>query len=152
MLQKATTDIDKQVGVRIRAARQAAKVSQTSLAEALGITFQQVQKYENGANRVGASRLAEIAKTLRVPVSYFFESPDGSAWVSDLLADPQVLELLCAFGTIKNEALRRAIVDIVVVASGTGAASTADGAGASTADQKRGAAAKSGRRARQPML
>jgi transcriptional regulator with XRE-family HTH domain len=118
MSAKLATDVDKQVGARVRARRQALQVSQIALANAAGITFQQVQKYENGSNRISAGRLVQIASTLGVPISYFFEGLDGTADTS-FLADPQVAELLTAFQAIDNEALRRAIVDIVLIASGT---------------------------------
>ena len=65
--------VDKHVGARIRLRRQVLKLSQTALADELGVTFQQIQKYERGANRVGASRLWDISQFLEVPISYFFE-------------------------------------------------------------------------------
>ena len=65
--------IDKYVGGRIRGRRMGIRISQTKLGEAIGVTFQQIQKYESGANRVGASNLAKIAKALNVDVSFFFE-------------------------------------------------------------------------------
>lgn len=69
--------IDKYVGGRIRGRRMGIRISQTKLGEAIGVTFQQIQKYESGANRVGASNLAKIAKALNVDVSFFFEEmPD----------------------------------------------------------------------------
>ncbi len=77
MQTKSATEIDKQVGARIRARRMALQISQGSLAEAVGVTFQQVQKYENGANRVSTSRLAQIAEALKVPVAYLFDGLDG---------------------------------------------------------------------------
>src|ERR1700704_6458641 len=70
---KAKNPIDAHVGLRIRAARLAAGLSQERLANALGVTFQQVQKYEKGVNRVGAGRLSDSARILSVPVSFFFE-------------------------------------------------------------------------------
>jgi len=71
--------VDRHVGQRIRARRKMIGLSQSTLADALGLTFQQVQKYENGANRVSASKLYETARCLDVPVSYFFEGlPDPS--------------------------------------------------------------------------
>src|SRR4028118_1271106 len=87
---KSATEVDKQVGARIRARRQALQISQTALGEAAGITFQQVQKYENGGNRISTGRLAQIAETLEVPVAYFFDGLDSTAAASDLLADPQI--------------------------------------------------------------
>ena len=74
---KAPEPKDKEVGQLIRAQRLVCRMSQTELASALGVTFQQVQKYEKGVNRVGAGRLAKIADTLRVPISFFFDGAPG---------------------------------------------------------------------------
>ncbi|MGV1912055.1 helix-turn-helix domain-containing protein [Agrobacterium vitis] len=78
------------IGSRIRGARHNAGISQTTLATALGITFQQIQKYEKGTNRVGGSRMAEIAKTLGKPVAYFFEGVTGESTAT--VADVQEAE------------------------------------------------------------
>src|SRR5476649_343146 len=75
---KASNPIDKYVGSRVRMRRMMLGMSQTKLGDALGITFQQVQKYENGANRVSASRLQHTAHILQVPVSFFFEGGTAS--------------------------------------------------------------------------
>ena len=102
-------------------------MSQEKLGDALGLTFQQVQKYEKGTNRIGASRLQQIANILQVPVSFFFEgaphipgSPTSGlseapspAYVSDFLATSDGLSLTKAFMRIKNSKLRRRIVDLV---------------------------------------
>jgi transcriptional regulator with XRE-family HTH domain len=100
-------------------------MSQEKLGDALGLTFQQVQKYEKGTNRIGASRLQQISEILKVPVSFFFEgapgpvSPDGMdeapspAYVSDFLATSDGLALTKAFMQIKDSKLRRRIVDLV---------------------------------------
>jgi transcriptional regulator with XRE-family HTH domain len=102
-------------------------MSQEKLGDALGLTFQQVQKYEKGANRIGASRLQQIAHILQVPVSFFFEGaphvPGHSssgfaeapspAFVSDFLATSDGLALTKAFMRIKDSKLRRRIVDLV---------------------------------------
>src|SRR6516164_965266 len=74
---KAPDARDVDVGRRIRAQRLVCRMSQTELANSLGVTFQQVQKYEKGVNRVGAGRLAKIADTLRVPISFFFDGAPG---------------------------------------------------------------------------
>src|SRR6266478_9270897 len=80
MQQKAANPIDRHVGNRVRMRRKMLSMSQTKLGDALGITFQQVQKYENGTNRIGASRLEQISHVLQVPVAFFFEgAPDASA-------------------------------------------------------------------------
>jgi transcriptional regulator with XRE-family HTH domain len=73
MATKGTREIDAEIGRRVRAARGAQSVPQTKLAEAVGVTFQQIQKYERGANRVSAGRLFDIAHVLRVPITYFFD-------------------------------------------------------------------------------
>lgn len=75
--------IDRYVGSRVRARRVGIRLSQTKLGEAIGVTFQQVQKYENGTNRIGASNLFKIAKTLGVEVAYFFE---GVQEIADSMA------------------------------------------------------------------
>src|SRR3982074_2500536 len=73
MAKKAPNPIDKHVGSRVRMRRMMLSMSQTDLGDALGLTFQQVQKYEKGTNRVGASRLQHISQILQVPVAFFFE-------------------------------------------------------------------------------
>ena len=101
-------------------------MSQEKLGDALGLTFQQVQKYEKGTNRIGASRLQQISHILQVPVAFFFEgapnlhsSADGGkeapspAYVSDFLATSEGLSLTKAFMRIKQPKLRRRIVDLV---------------------------------------
>src|ERR1700758_659016 len=80
MAKKAPNPIDKHVGARVRMRRMMLSMSQEKLGDALGLTFQQVQKYEKGTNRIGASRLQQIAHILQVPVEFFFEgAPDASA-------------------------------------------------------------------------
>ena len=127
MAKKAPNPIDKHVGSRVRMRRMMLNMSQEKLGDALGLTFQQVQKYEKGTNRIGASRLQQIANILQVPVSFFFEgaphipgSPTGGlseapspAYVSDFLATSDGLSLTKAFMRIKNSKLRRRIVDLV---------------------------------------
>ena len=77
---KSPNPIDKHVGSRVRMRRMMLSMSQEKLGDALGVTFQQVQKYEKGANRIGASRLHHIARILQVPVAFFFEgAPDLQA-------------------------------------------------------------------------
>lgn len=127
MAKKAPNPTDKHVGSRVRMRRMMLGMSQEKLGDALGLTFQQVQKYEKGANRIGASRLQQIAHILQVPVSFFFEGapnvpghlPDGLAeapspeYVSDFLATSDGLALTKAFMRIKDAKLRRRIVDLV---------------------------------------
>ena len=100
-------------------------MSQEKLGERLGITFQQIQKYEKGTNRIGASRLQQISTVLSVPVAFFFEGapvPDGPsefsdvpspAYVSDFLATSDGLALTKAFMKVKDPKVRRRIVDLV---------------------------------------
>lgn len=100
-------------------------MSQEKLGEALGLTFQQVQKYEKGTNRVGASRLQQISDILQVPISFLFEgNPGGTVadglseapsptYVSDFLATSEGLALTRAFMRINDGKLRRSIVDLV---------------------------------------
>lgn len=127
MTKKAPNPIDKHVGSRVRMRRMMIGMSQEKLGEKLGITFQQIQKYEKGTNRVGASRLQQIATSLSVPPSFFFEGapvPDSSegggfsepsspAYVSDFLATSDGLALTKAFMKIKDAKVRRRIVDLV---------------------------------------
>jgi transcriptional regulator with XRE-family HTH domain len=128
MTKKAPNPIDKHVGSRVRMRRMMLGMSQEKLGDALGLTFQQVQKYEKGTNRIGASRLQQIAHILQVPVSFFFEGApavttgarhDGMseapspAYVSDFLATSDGLALTKAFMRISNSKLRRRIVDLV---------------------------------------
>jgi transcriptional regulator with XRE-family HTH domain len=126
MSTKAPNHIDKHVGSRVRMRRLMLGMSQEQLGEALGLTFQQVQKYEKGTNRIGASRIQQISESLRVPVSFLFEgSPTGTttskelseapspAYVSDFLATSEGLALIRAFIRITDRKLRRSIVDMV---------------------------------------
>jgi len=126
MAKKAPNPIDKHVGSRVRMRRMMLGMSQEKLGDALGLTFQQVQKYEKGTNRIGASRLQQISHILQVPVSFFFEGapnitgrPEGMgeapspAYVSDFLATSDGLALTKAFMRIKDSKLRRRIVDLV---------------------------------------
>jgi transcriptional regulator with XRE-family HTH domain len=99
-------------------------MSQEKLGTALGITFQQIQKYEKGTNRIGASRLQQISSVLGVPVSYFFEDASGEAlpagfadkkgdYVADFLATSEGLQLTKSFMKVKDPKVRRRIVDLV---------------------------------------
>jgi len=117
-LPKAPSPIDKHVGSRVRMRRLMLAMSQEKLAAALGLTFQQVQKYEKGANRIGASRLQQISHILQVPVGFFFEGlPIGGelsmAQIDDFVPDSEGLRLISAFMRIDNAALRRRIVMLV---------------------------------------
>ena len=110
--------VDRHVGLRIRMRRKEVGVSQERLAEALGITFQQVQKYERGANRVSASKLWEIAQALRTPVAYFYEGLSDNDRVrgpaaQDFMLSSDGLELMAAFPRIIDPAVRRKLVELV---------------------------------------
>jgi transcriptional regulator with XRE-family HTH domain len=131
MRKKRPQAIDVLVGSNIRIRRLERQVSQTKLAQAIGVTFQQVQKYEKGTNRVGASRLTRIANFLEVPVAQFFIGAQGNDWsdqdIDDspvkLLAEPYALRLAQAFVGIKDLDLRRSLVDVVeIIASKSGRA------------------------------
>jgi transcriptional regulator with XRE-family HTH domain len=124
---KKPNPIDVHVGSRVRLRRNMLGMSQEKLGEALGITFQQIQKYEKGANRVGASRLQAIATVMNVPVSFFFEDAPGesgevirglseegsTAYVVDFLNSAEGLQLNRAFVKISDPKVRRKIIDLV---------------------------------------
>lgn len=110
--------VDIAVGARIRLLRKVRGMSQQSLAEAAGVTFQQIQKYERGANRVSASMLSRIASTLQAPVSEMFGeiNPAASGAIDEvaaLLAEPGALELLRAYSALPRGAPRAALVEFV---------------------------------------
>jgi transcriptional regulator with XRE-family HTH domain len=107
--------IDLLVGSRIRRFRKGRKMSQAQLGKKLGVTFQQVQKYENGKNRVGASRLQMISTALDVPVGQFFADDAGTSRTSakPLAFDPQALRFAEAFVRLSDRELRNSIIDMV---------------------------------------
>src|SRR3954469_22614677 len=126
MQAKAPNPVDRHVGSRERLRRIMLGMSQERLGEGLRLTFQQIQKYEKGTNRIGASRLQQICDILRIPVSFLFEGvpggtinadgmiePASPAYVADFLATAEGLALVRAFTEIPNVKLRRAIVDMV---------------------------------------
>jgi transcriptional regulator with XRE-family HTH domain len=129
MPRSAINPTDKHVGSRLRMRRLMLDMSQTDVADALGLTFQQLQKYEKGTNRISASRLQHLSQILQVPVPFFFEgAPAASgipqaakgaadapspAYVADFLATLDGLALVKAFMCIKDAKLRRAIVLLV---------------------------------------
>ena len=124
-MKKKPNPIDTHVGTRIRLRRNMLGMSQEKLGESLGITFQQIQKYEKGTNRVGASRLQAISGILGVPVSFFFEDAPGHStangfaetqttdYVVDFLSSTEGLQLNRAFVKIRDPKVRRKIVDLV---------------------------------------
>src|SRR5215467_8930444 len=126
MVKKAPNPVDKHVGSRVRMRRMMLGMSQEKLGDGLGLTFQQVQKYEKGMNRIGASRLQHISHILQIPVPFFFEGaphvpgqPDEignapwPAYVSEFLATIEGLALTKAFMEIEEPSLRRRIVQLV---------------------------------------
>jgi transcriptional regulator with XRE-family HTH domain len=123
---KTPNPIDKHVGARVRMRRLMVGMSQGKLGEALAVTFQQVQKYEKGANRIGASRLQQLARVLDVPPSFFFEGapmsdgpspgfaePEPSSYVVEFLSTTEGLQLNRAFAAIKDSKVRKKILDLV---------------------------------------
>ncbi len=118
--------VDEHVGDRIRVRRTLLGMGQEKLGEGLGLSFQQVQKYEKGANRASASRLVQFAKTLNVPVSYFFDNvpvdaasharrlrDDGKAVPSDMLTSRESLKLIRAYYGLPNPALRKIVFGLI---------------------------------------
>ena len=118
--------IDVRVGARLRLRRNMLGVSQEKLGEAIGLTFQQVQKYERGANRIGASRLHELSRVLDVPISFFFDDTDpvrapamggfaepaADAFEFDPLRKQQAIELVRAYFSIQDAAVCRRLLDL----------------------------------------
>ncbi|MGN6422237.1 MAG: helix-turn-helix domain-containing protein [Asticcacaulis sp.] len=117
--------VDLHVGARVRMRRKFLGMSQEGLAETIDLTFQQVQKYERGSNRISASKLYEIAKALKAPVAYFFEGygeneavegfseSESEQFVHGFLMTTEGIELAEAFPRIKNPKFRRRILDLV---------------------------------------
>ena len=133
--ERAANAVDRKIGQRVRSRRLEIGMSQERLAELLGVTFQQVQKYEKGVNRIGASRLFDMAHVLGVPVQYFYdEMPSGvtdgagaalgfgerpaESYVVDFLSSRDGMELNKAFVRITDPRVRRSIVDLVRAIAG----------------------------------
>ncbi len=114
---KAILDHDREVGRRIRVRRKDLGISQGKLGDALGLTFQQIQKYEKGVNRIGAGRLQQIAKFLKVPMGFFFDAdtvgPSGGDNVFTLLDTGYSLRLMKAFVRIQDRRIQRSTVELV---------------------------------------
>lgn len=131
---KSPNPTDRHVGARIRMRRISLGFSQEKLGEALGITFQQIQKYEKGTNRIGASRLQDAAKVLAVPVNFFFDgTPADSAPLTGFAESPSALyrddfanseegtRLIAAFLKVNDPQLRRKIIELIeAMAMGNG--------------------------------
>ncbi|HZP09011.1 helix-turn-helix transcriptional regulator [Methyloceanibacter sp.] len=130
MAGKKPNPVDAHVGSRVRLRRMLLGMSQERLGESMGLTFQQVQKYEKGVNRIGASRLFQISKILDVPVQFFFEEaphvggdggtvargmaePDSEAFILEFLNSREGLELNRAFVKIADPKVRKSVVDLV---------------------------------------
>lgn len=126
---KLPSGIDRVVGQRIRWRRRELKLTQEKLGELLGLTFQQVQKYEKGVNRVSAGRLYKISSMLEVPINYFFEgaaefveqeaahfAEDGNL-VHAPVMNSETLDLIAAFQKIEDAALRRSLLNTVKAAA-----------------------------------
>ena len=120
-MKKSTGSIDKEIGSRVRMRRISVGMSQEKLGDMLGLTFQQVQKYEGGANRVSASRLAEVAEVLGVSVSYFFNDLDlaGDAATPDeqeireMMQRPEAIELIRWYYAIADSGVRQQFLEMV---------------------------------------
>ena len=133
---KTPNPIDRHVGSRVRMRRMLVGMSQEKLGDALDLTFQQVQKYEKGTNRIGASRLQQISRILNVPVEFFFEGapqspepldgggvggfgePAQTNYVADFLATGEGVQLNRAFVRIRDPKVRRKIVELVASLAG----------------------------------
>ena len=129
-MNKIPNPIDRHVGARVRMRRMLIGMSQEKLGEALGLTFQQIQKYEKGANRISASRLKQISEALNIPLAYFFKGApvsDGAVraglaemddseenHVGDFMLTAEGLSLNRAFMRIPDPKIRRKIVDLVM--------------------------------------
>ena len=117
----AANPVDVYVGGRVRLRRTLLGLSQEKLADKLGITFQQVQKYENGTNRVGASRLYDIASALGVAVDFFFEGVTGKTQkvaeagpsIDTLLNSKETVELVKAFHSIEDPSIRKKMLEMI---------------------------------------
>ena len=121
---KKPNPVDIHVGSRVRLRRTMTGMSQEKLGEHLGITFQQIQKYEKGTNRIGASRLQKISEVMAVPVSFFFDglsdpaaaagfSEPSAEFVNDFTVSSESVQLNRAFTRIVDPKVRRRIVDLV---------------------------------------
>ena len=132
---RRTQDIDAAVGLRMAARRSALGLSQTALAVQLGVSFQQVQKYEKGTNRISASRLQAISDVFRVPPSFFFQDDDSAmpaagaghetGDVSTFVSSKEGLDLNRAFLKIEDASVRKSIIQLATALSKASANDTA---------------------------
>ncbi|MBL8549812.1 MAG: helix-turn-helix transcriptional regulator [Hyphomonadaceae bacterium] len=123
--ERSANAIDRRIGQKVRTRRLEVNMSQERLAELLGVTFQQVQKYEKGVNRIAASRLFDIASSLDVPVAHFFEGINpgrgarglaedpAESFLYETISTPEGLQLVSMFASIKNQKVRRRVLDLV---------------------------------------
>jgi transcriptional regulator with XRE-family HTH domain len=122
--ERAANAVDRKLGQRVRTRRLEIGMSQERLAELLGVTFQQVQKYEKGVNRIAASRLFDISAALDMPVSRFFEgltgrhtiagvAEDSQDYIDDALATPEGAQLMALFASIRSVKVRRRVLELV---------------------------------------
>jgi transcriptional regulator with XRE-family HTH domain len=144
---KSTDSVDRFIGARVRTRRMLAGMSQGKLGEALGITFQQIQKYEKGTNRISVSRLHQMADVLGVPVGYFYEGapredPGGglgesarASYETDFLSTTDGFKLMRAFLAIKDSRVRRKLVDLAKALGTDVPASAQGGSSARKRDQ-----------------
>jgi transcriptional regulator with XRE-family HTH domain len=126
-VERMPNPIDVHVGLQVRLRRKELKISQEKLAESLGLTFQQVQKYERGSNRISASKLYEIARTLRVSIAWFFEGlsdplegrpegggePEAAPFAHNFLMSQEGIDLANLFPKVQHRRVRRRLVDLV---------------------------------------
>lgn len=135
--ERASRDLDCQIGIRMRTRRRELGVSQDALAAGVGLTFQQIQKYERGTNRVSASKLWEIAAQLRTPISYFYEGLEGvelydpaslarADALHDFLLSPDGVDLALAFQSLTAPPVRRQFLDLIRVCAAMPAAPASD--------------------------
>jgi transcriptional regulator with XRE-family HTH domain len=114
---KSPNQVDVEVGKRIRARRLSQGISQTALGRPLGVTFQQVQKYEKGVNRVGAGRLQQIAEILEVPIGFFYGGSDNESRstesVMGFLDTAHAVRLMRAYSRLPSRKVQHAVVDLV---------------------------------------
>ena len=113
--------LDVEIGKKIRLRRLEQNMSQTALAEKLNVTFQQVQKYEKGTNRVGAGRLHLIASELKVPVTYFFQAEQQHSEVDSLLYlnSPSSIRMVKAFAKIKSQKVKKGLLELAEALAAT---------------------------------
>ncbi|PVE24739.1 transcriptional regulator [Microvirga sp. KLBC 81] len=124
-MKKSTSSIDKEIGTRVRMRRISIGMSQEKLGEMLGLTFQQVQKYEKGMNRISVGRLVDIAKILGVDIHFFFNGiksgkaepgfaeEESTPYIADVMSTPEGLQLIRTFTSIKSAKVRKSIVQLV---------------------------------------